>query len=336
MAATKNLLIGASALAGAAAALVGGNTAIAAAASPLWPVLPGEEKRYSWRDGEIGYAVRGDGPPMLLLHGIYATSCGFEMRRVFAPFAEHHRVYCPDLIGFGLSDHPVMDYTPETFMQLIHDFAQDVIGGPCVVVASSLVAAYAVQVAHDHPQLFTRLVLSVPTGIDQLADTTRSTVKEAVYALIKSPVIGEALFNALASKASIRYFLETQTYFDPAFITDELLEYYHTAAHQPNARYAPAAFVGQQLAWSIRHAFANLPQPVLIFWGANAGISPPRYAEGFRHTNPHARIEILDRCGSTPHEERAEDYVRITEEWLSLSDAAARIRTPAPEPRERD
>ncbi len=336
MATAKNLSIGAGALAGTAAALAGVNAALAAAASPLWPVLPGEEKRYSWRDGEIGYAVRGDGPPLLLLHGIYATACGFEMRRVFAPFAERHRVYCPDLLGFGLSDHPAMDYTPETYMQLIRDFVQDVIGGPCVVVASSLVAAYAVQVAHDHPSLFTRLVLSTPTGIEQLADTMRDPVKEAVYVLIKTPVLGEALFNGLASKASIRYFLQKQTYYDPAFVTDELLEYYYTAAHQPNARYAPAAFVGQLLAWPIRQAFAGLSQPVLIFWGANAGISPVRYAEGFRHANPHARIEVFDACGATPHEERAGDYVRITEEWLALPDNEAHARVSAPEHHERD
>lgn len=333
MATGKNLLIGGSALAGVGATLAGANAALAAAASPLWPVLPGEEKRYSWRDGEIGYAVRGDGPPLLLLHGIYATSCGFEMRRVFAPFAERHRVYCPDLIGFGLSDRPAMDYTPETYMTLIRDFVQDVIGGMCAVVASSLTTAYVVQLAYDHPQLFSRLILSTPTGIDQLADTERTPVKEAIYGFIQSPVFGEAAFNALASKAGIRYFLEKQTYYDPAFVTDEVVDYSHTAAHQRNARFAPAAFVGQQLAWPVRHPFAHLSQPVLIVWGANAAISPVRYAEGFRHTNPQARIEILDHCGATPHEERAEDYVRLVEEWLALPDEQARARTPATEGR---
>ncbi len=333
MATGKNLLLGGSAIAGVGAVLAGANAALAAAASPLWPVLPGEEKRYSWRDGEIGYAMRGDGPPLLLLHGIYATSCGFEMRRVFAPFAERHRVYCPDLLGFGLSDHPAMDYTPETYMSLIRDFVQDVIGGPCTVVASSLTCAYVVQLAYDRKELFTRLVLSTPTGIEQLADTERNSAKDAAYNLVKSPVVGEALFNALVSRASIRLFLEKQTYYDPAFVTEEMLDYSYTAAHQRNARYAPAAFVGQQLSWPIRHPFAHLSQPVLIVWGANAGISPPRYAEGFRRTNPQARIEILDRCGATPHEERAEDYVRLVEEWLALPDEQARVHAPATEGR---
>lgn len=323
--ALKKALIGTGGvLAGAAAALAGVNGALSAAAAPLWPVLPGEEKRYSWRDGEIGYAVRGDGLPILLLHGIYATACGFEMRRIFGPLAERHRVYCPDLLGFGLSDRPAMDYTPGTYMQMIRDFAQDVIGEPCIVVASSLTAAYVIQLAYDHPTLFKRLILSAPTGIEQLADNQPSALKDGVNRLIMSSILGEAAFNALVSKPSIRYFLEKQSYYDDALVTDEMLEYYHVSAHQPNARYAPAAFVGQQLAWSVRHPFANLTQPTLIVWGAESPISPVRYAEAFRHANPRARLVIFDKCGAVPHDERGDDYARIALDWLALPDDDAR------------
>jgi pimeloyl-ACP methyl ester carboxylesterase len=108
MAITKSLLAGVGGALGGVALAAGTNAALAAAAPPLWPALPGDTKRYSWRDGEISYAVRGTGTPILLLHGIYASACGYEMRRVFTPFAEKYRVYCPDLIGFGLSDRPAL------------------------------------------------------------------------------------------------------------------------------------------------------------------------------------------------------------------------------------
>ncbi len=327
--ANKGLLISAAAGIGAAAALAGANAALAAATSPLWPVLPGEEKRYSWRDGEIGYAVRGDGPPMLLLHGIYATSCGFEMRRVFASFAETHRVFCPDLLGFGLSDRPAMDYTPATYMQLIRDFVQDVIGGQCVVVASSLTAAYVIQLAYDYPSLFSRLILSCPTGIKQLANTAPSKLKDGINGYITSPIFGEAAFNTLASKPSLRYFLENQSYYDKTVVTDEMVEYYYASAHQPNARYAPAAFVSQQLSWPAQHAFASLSQPVMVVWGANAAISPVSNADDFRRTNPAAWIEIFDQCGALPHDERAADFVRVVSGWLTLPDAQAKMQASA-------
>jgi pimeloyl-ACP methyl ester carboxylesterase len=261
---------------------------------------------------------------LLLLHGIYATACGYEMRRVFAPFTRTYRVYCPDLIGFGLSDRPAMAYTPAVFMKMIRDFIQDVIGRSCIVVASSLTAAYAIQLGFDHPGLFSRLVLSLPTGIEQLEDRTPSRKKQVATPLLTAPVIGEALFNGLVSKPSLRYYLEKQAYYDPARVTDEMVEYYHVAAHQRNARYAPVAFVAQDLNWPIRHAYARLTQPVLIVWGANAVLSPLRYAQTFRHVNKRARVEVFDRCGGVPHDERAEEFVTLVTDWLAQPDDEAR------------
>ena len=333
MAAAKNLLMGAGGAVGGVALVAGANAALAAAAPPLWPILPGDAKRYSWRDGEISYAVRGTGTPLLLLHGIYATACGYEMRRVFAPFAERYRVYCPDLIGFGLSDRPAINYTPPVFMQMIRDFVQDVIGRSCVVVASSLTAAYVIQLAFDHPGLFRRLVLALPTGLEQLADRSPTKAKAAGYAVLKSRVVGEAAFNALVSKPSLRYHLEKQSYHDPAAVTDEMVEYYHVAAHQKNARYAPAAFVAQQLNLPVRHAFANLTQPTLVVWGANAMIAPLKYAQTFRHVNHRARVEILDRCGAVPHDECADRFVALVQPWLTLPDEEARWCEPVSEKR---
>ena len=331
MAFAKSLLAGVGSALGGVALAAGANAALAAGSPPLWPVLPGDTKRYSWRDGEISYAVQGTGTPILLLHGIYASACGYEMRRVFAPFAEGHRVYCPDLIGFGLSDRPAMDYTPTVFMQMLRDFVQDVIGRSCIVVASSLTAAYVTQLAFDHPGLFRRLVLVLPTGLEQLADRTQTRAKTAAYAALKSPILGETAFNALVSKPSLRYFLEKQSYYDPSAVTDEMVEYYHVAGHQKNARYAPAAFVAQGLNLPVRHAFANLTQPTLVVWGANAMIAPLKYAQTFRHVNHHARLEILEQCGAVPHDECADRFVALTQQWLALPDEEARWCEPISE-----
>lgn len=331
MAIPKGLIVGAGATLGGIALVAGANAALAATTPPLWSVLPGDTKRYSWRDGEISYAVLGTGTPLLLLHGIYASACGYEMRRVVAPFAARHRVYCPDLIGFGLSDRPAMAYSPPVFMQMIRDFVQDVIGRSCVVVASSLSAAYVIQLAFDHPGLFRRLVLVLPTGLEQLADRAPSGANAAVSAVLMSPGVGQAAYNALVSKPSLRYYLERQAYYDPEAVSDEMIAYYHAAGHQRNARYAPAAFLGQQLNWPVRHPFANLTQPVLVIWGANAVIAPLKYAQTFRHANRRARLEVIDRCGAVPHDERADTFVDLVQQWLTLPDDEARWCEPISE-----
>ncbi|MCA1668359.1 MAG: alpha/beta fold hydrolase [Thermomicrobia bacterium] len=326
----KGFLVGAGGALGGAALVAGTNAALAATTPPLWPILPGDPKRYSWRDGELGYTVRGAGTPLLLLHGITATASGYEMRHVFAPLAARYRVYCPDLIGFGLSDRPAIAYTPAIFMQMIRDFVRDVVGRSCIVVAVGLTAAYAIQLAFDHPGLFRRLVLALPTGLEQHEERTPSAQQTAVAALLAAPVVGEALFNAFIAKPGLRASLGTQ-FFDKSAVTDEMIAYCAAAAHQKNARFAPAALIGQQLNWPVRHAFANLTQPVMIVWGAQAMRAPVKYAQTFRHTNRRARLEILDRCGDIPHDECADAFLGCVQPWLTLPDDEARWCEPIAE-----
>ena len=45
--------------------------------------LAGREGRYIWEHGDIWYTVKGQGAPLVLIHGIYAGASSYEYRRVF-------------------------------------------------------------------------------------------------------------------------------------------------------------------------------------------------------------------------------------------------------------
>src|SRR5438874_12605342 len=72
--------------------------------------LPGASNIYRWKRGHIFYKVLGvvDAPPLLLLHTPELGGSGYEMRKIMEPLAQYFRVYTPDLLGFGLSDHPAI------------------------------------------------------------------------------------------------------------------------------------------------------------------------------------------------------------------------------------
>jgi len=58
---------------------------------------------------ELSYTTRGEGPPLLLLHGLYGSSG--NLNRLARRFAERYRVIVPDLRNHGRSPHhPQMDY----------------------------------------------------------------------------------------------------------------------------------------------------------------------------------------------------------------------------------
>jgi pimeloyl-ACP methyl ester carboxylesterase len=291
-------------------AMEGFNVLARQRARPLTSPLVGEEQTYLWKWGRVGYSVSGHGSPILLVHGIHAAASSYEMRELFGPLTGTHRVYAPDLLGFGRSDRPALHYTGNAYVELLADFLHEVVREPCHVVASSLSGAYAIEVARRLPAHVTHLTLCCPTGLEALTQAP-TAAGQALYLLLRAPVTGEALFNLLVSGPSLRHYLQERVYYDPARVTDQVIEQYYATAHRPNARYAPAAFVGGYLNWDARESYRALPQPVLVLWGRDAIYTPVTQAQAFAKLNPRARLHIFERCRLLPHDEHAEAVIRL-------------------------
>lgn len=302
---------------GAKAAVIGGLFALnrALEQDDLPPTLPGRTHDWPWRLGRVRYTTLGDGPPLVLLHGVNAAASSFEMRKVFEPLAERFTVYAPDLLGFGKSDRPPIEYLGETYVDLVTDFLAEIVGRRCAVVASSLSGSYAVAAAVRRPDLVERLVLTCPAGDTRAVPT--NPVAESAYWFLRLPVQGRAAFNALVSRPSLRYFLRRQVFSDRAFATDQLVDQNWATAHQPNARYAPAAFVSGRLNYPLKPYFARLQQPTLLMWGADARVTPVSEGEALRALNPRARLEVLRDCRLLPHDEKADSFLEIAVPFLT-------------------
>lgn len=289
--------------------------------------LAGREGRYIWEYGDIWYTVKGQGAPLVLIHGIYAGASSYEYRRVFDLLARDRRVYAFDLLGFGRSARPPLVYTPVLYERLIADFVREVVGGvdhPAAVIASTLGAAFTIRAAAERPALFSRLALIEPTGIEDLAGASDTLARRVGLALLRSPLLGQAIYNLIASRPSIRYFLKGQTYADPHRVSDDMLEHYFTVAHQPGARYAAASFLAGTLNTPVASVYSLLKQPILLCWGKEARFTPLEHARAFRHGNSRAELRVFD-CGGLPQDELPEEFAREVGSWLRAS-AGSRTR----------
>ncbi|MFB5610028.1 MAG: alpha/beta fold hydrolase, partial [Nitrosarchaeum sp.] len=57
---------------------------------------------------------------LVLLHGLGASAERWS--KVIPDFAKHYHVIVPDMIGFGYSDKPLADYTPDFFTAFLGKF----------------------------------------------------------------------------------------------------------------------------------------------------------------------------------------------------------------------
>lgn len=105
----------------------------------------------------------GEGPPMVLLHGINSTA--EDWRKVIDTIGDGYRFIAPDLLGFGDSPMPTdIEYTAEDFCTVL-DNTLDGIGvrEPFLLVGYSLGGDIAVRYAALHPERVRRLfLLSAP------------------------------------------------------------------------------------------------------------------------------------------------------------------------------
>jgi len=291
------------------------NALIGRSVQPLENLIGGEEGWFNWRGHRIAYTKRGAGPPILLVHGIYATASSFEWRFNVDEFARQHTVFTIDLLGFGRSDRPAVRYSARLYLALIADFIAQVVGASAVIVASSLSAAYAIVLGARDPGRFPALVLIEPTGLVRLHKSPSAAGDVARYA-VDSPVLGTAVFNAMVSRRSIRDYLERH-YVDGEIVTDELVDAHYATAHQPGAKYAPSAFLSWHLNLDVRRALRRLLQPSLLVWGEQAVETPVEDVRGFRALRPEMDVAILDPAGSLPHDERPDDFNEIVTTFLT-------------------
>ena len=286
--------------------------------------LGGTQRRWTWRGYDIFATEAGSGPLVLLVHGIYAGASSYEFRKLFPLLAEKHRVVAFDLLGCGLSERPNLAYSAELFVEQIVDALGEFGAEPTTLVGSSLGGAFCIRAAARAADRVAHLVTICPTGLGGVLDKDPSAAQSAVTSLIRSPIVGEALFNALASRASTRWFLENQSYFDKSSVTPEVLDHYYAITHQPGARFVPAYFVGFGLNVNVARDLPFITAPVLIAWGESArSINKLPNAHEFMKLARHGTLATFAASGLLPHEEEPQALYAAIEAFLAADQRLA-------------
>src|SRR5262245_35738826 len=124
-------------------------------------MTPGVRARRVMVDGiRLHVAEGGDGPPLLLIHGLTASHAVWE--QTIEEFARGWRVIAPDLPGHGDSDKPDAPYTVDFFAGMVRSLARELDVHEAVVVGSSLGGQVALELAAWYPTFTRALVLAAP------------------------------------------------------------------------------------------------------------------------------------------------------------------------------
>jgi pimeloyl-ACP methyl ester carboxylesterase len=282
------------------------NRLLTARSGDFEPYLDGDHGTYRWRGFDVSYTEAGDPEDrdLLLFHGINAAASSHEFWAVFDDLAAEYHVIAPDLPGFGHSDRPPLLYSASLYATFLTDAIEDLSDEPPVVVASSLAGSYAAMAARKSE--VKELVLACPT------DTSMGGGRTWLRALMRSPVLGQALYNLSVSKFSIRYFHDDHGYYDMNNLPDDIVDYEWQSAHQHGARFGPASFVSGFLDpdKDIGDALEAVDAPVTLVWGRDADITPLEDGRELAE-RVDARLVVFDNTLLLPHVEHPDDFLDV-------------------------
>jgi len=269
-----------------------------AAAVQWWP-LP--ELSHNWP-----VAVVGEGPPLLLLHGF--DSSHLEFRRLVPLLAAQHRLYVPDLYGFGFCPRPRSgDYGPGGVLRhlglLVEAIAEREGEQPLGLIGASMGGSVAVELARRCPQRIARLLLLAPAGL-----TGRP---------MPVPPLLDALGVRFLALPGVRRGLCRSAFAAPERdVGASELEIASLHLACPGWDRALAAFARSG-------GFAGCgeplpPQPLQVLWGADDRILRPPLKRAAQ-TLLGDRVEELADCGHLPHIDQPE---LVAQRWLAAEAVA--------------
>jgi len=235
---------------------------------------------------------------LLLLHGLGASAERWEY--VIPLFAKKFKVIVPDLIGFGYSDKPMVDYTTDYFSEFISKFVDKVGIKKMNIIGSSLGGQIAVEFVINHNVNVRKLVLVSPSGV----------MKHSTPAL--DAYISAALYPNTDSALNA-----FQVMSDRKEIDEKTVSGFIERMQLPNAKMAfLSTLLGLNNSQVITEKLQLITIPTLIVWGENDPVIPIEYAQSFVSGINDCRFYKMIGCAHTPYVEKPKAFFQIVSDFL--------------------
>lgn len=223
----------------------------------------------------IHYFAGGAGEPLVLVHGLGSSALDFVF--LMPGLARGHHVFALDLLGYGASDRPDVDYSVTLQTGVLRQFL-DTQGLTKVDLAGLSMGGWiALDFTAQSPERVRRLVL---------LDSAGMKFTPTFDLRLLSP-------HTMAEMQALEKVLTPHPERVPAFIMRDFLRWLReedwviqrTLANMITGR----EFMDGKL--------AGVNMPVLLLWGKQDVMTPLAVAEEMRREMPQSVLLVLDGCG---------------------------------------
>lgn len=236
---------------------------------------------------------------LVLVHGLGASA--ERWINAIPYFEKEYHLIVPDLIGFGQSDKPVVDYTTDFFSEFLNKFLDALGVEKPNIIGSSLGGQVTAEYASQYSNL-EKLILVSPSGV--MKQSTPALDAYIMAALYPNETNAKNAFELMEGSG-----LEVES-----SIVDSFIE----RMKMPNAKMAfMSTVLGLKNAEIITTKLKNINVPTLIIWGSDDPVIPINHADGFVSSIKDCRFYRMDNCGHTPYVQDPKSFSKIVLDFLN-------------------
>ncbi len=277
-----------------------------------------EKIKLAYKSYQItAYHRPGDaGEKLVFLHGGGLDNAMLSWKEVIELMGEGYDIYAVDMIGYGESDKPDIQYSIPLYSDFLYETLKQLNIERTHLVGLSLGGGTAIAFSLEHPEMVNKLVLVDPHGM---------VARIPFHALGRWTVNSRLYTKSYEWMAKSRKFLKWSTQSvligNKNKLTEELLSTFQKLCEEPGGVKAWNSLqryeMGKHgLTTDLASHLSELSMPVLLVNGEKDSSVPVKSAIAASKTIPDCRLHVMKGCKHWAQKERPEEFVQVLREFL--------------------
>lgn len=242
-------------------------------------------------EGEYSYVKEGDGEhTFILLHGLFGALSNFKETTDF--LKKEHTVLIPKLPIYEL---PLLKTNVGQLSKHLQGFMDHMKLDKVTLLGNSLGGHVGLVYANDYPERVEAMVLSGSSGLYE-----------------------NAFGGSMPRRDDKNYLREkiAHTFYDPAMVTDELVDECHEAVNNRNKVIRILSIAKSAIRHNMSSVLKDYQMPICLIWGKNDNITPPKVADELHEKLQDSSLYWIDNCGHAPMMEHPAEFNAHLADWI--------------------
>ena len=257
---------------------------------------------------KTNYLEDGKGTPVVFVHGSGPGVTAYANWRLVMPgLAPHYRTLAPDMVGFGYTDRPAgVTYNVQTWADQTIGFMDALDIQTASVVGNSFGGGIALRMATQHPERIDKLVLMGSMGVS-------FPITDGL----------DRVWGYQPSVENMRQMLHLFAYSAELANDDQLARVRYEASIQPGFQEAFSSMFPSPRQDSVdamaipEKELRKVDKQTLLVHGRDDQIIPVDTSLRLLQLIDRSQLHVFGRCGHWTQLERAADFTRLVDDFLS-------------------